>query len=126
MAHQLVIEVVAGLILAVVTGALVFVVTYGTLPGPGAAPGLVNPFIVIPIATAGVGLWVLVTGSRLHDWPGWPVEGRALRLTGAYCLASSLLAASLSSLILFTSVLALLALVTASLSRLVTLFFAVA
>ena len=45
---------------------------------------------VLAVATAAVGLWVVVTGRRHHNWPGWPGERRALRLAGAYCLLGNL------------------------------------
>jgi hypothetical protein len=83
--------------LVVLVGAVVFVESYRTIQGhrDGAA-GPFNPLVVIAIATAGMGLWVLLTGRRLHDWPRWPFEGRALRLAGAYCLVGDLLVVALA------------------------------
>jgi len=83
--------------LMVLVAAVIFVEAYRTIQGhPDGAPGPINPLVVFPIATAGVGLWVLLTGRRLRDWPRWPFEGRALRLAGAYCLAGSLLVVALA------------------------------
>jgi len=88
--------------LMVLVGAVVFVEGYRTIQGhkDGAFgpinPLVVSPFVVIPIATAALGLWVLLTGRRLRDWPRWPFEGRAFRLAGAYCLVGSLLVVALA------------------------------
>jgi hypothetical protein len=95
--NKLVASVLARVGLMVLVGAVVFVETYRTIQGHrDGAPGPINPLVVFPIATAGVGLWVLLTGRRLRDWPRWPFEGRALRLAGAYCLAGSLLVVALA------------------------------
>jgi len=51
---------------------------------------MVDPLIVLPAATAGIGLWVLVTGRRFRGLPGWPIEGSTLRVVGAYDLLGSL------------------------------------
>jgi hypothetical protein len=89
--NRVVASVFAGVVLMVLTGALVFVETYRTLQGHrDGAPGAINAIAVLAVATAAVGLWVVVTGRRLHNWPGWPGERRALRLAGAYCLFGSL------------------------------------
>jgi hypothetical protein len=88
--------------LMALVGAVVFVETYRTIQGhPDGASSPINalvgyPFVVFPIATAGMGLWVLLTGRRLRDWPRWPFEGRALRLAGAYCLVGDLLVVALA------------------------------
>lgn len=88
---RVVASVIAGVVLMVLTGALVFVETYRTLQGHrDGAPGAINVLAVLAVATAAGGLWVVVTGRRLHNWPGWPGERRALRLAGAYCLLGSL------------------------------------
>ena len=85
----------------VLVGAVVFVETYRTIQGhPDGASGPINalvgyPFVVIPIATAGEGLWILLTGRCLRGWPRWSFEGRALRLAGAYWLVGSLLVVAL-------------------------------
>jgi hypothetical protein len=55
-----------------------------------------NPLVLFPTATAGLGLWVLLTGRPLRAWPRWPWKGNALRLAGAYCLGSSLLVVALA------------------------------
>jgi hypothetical protein len=100
--NKLVASVLALVGLMVLVGAVVFVEVYRTIQGhrDGASgpinPLVVSPLVVIAIATAGVGLWVLLTGRRLRDWPRWPFEGRALRLAGAYCLAGSLLVVALA------------------------------
>jgi uncharacterized membrane protein (UPF0136 family) len=89
--NRVVVSVIAGVVLMVLTGALVFVETYRTLQGHrDGAPGAINVIAVLAVATAAVGLWVVVTGRRLHNWPGWPGERRALQLAGAYCLLGSL------------------------------------
>ena len=95
--NKLVASVLARVGLVVLVGAVVFVESYRTIQGhrDGAA-GPFNPLVVIAIATAGMGLWVLLTGRRLHDWPRWPFEGRALRLAGAYCLVGDLLVVALA------------------------------
>jgi hypothetical protein len=88
---RVVASVIAGVVLMVLTGALVFVETFRTLQGHrDGAPGAINVLAVLAVATAAGGLWVVVTGRRLHNWPGWPGERRALRLAGAYCLLGSL------------------------------------
>jgi hypothetical protein len=100
--NRLVASVLARVGLMVLVGAVVFVESYRTIQGhkDGAFgpinPLVVSPLVVLGIATAGVGLWVLLTGRRLRDWPRWPFEGRALRLAGAYCLAGSLLVVALA------------------------------
>jgi hypothetical protein len=88
--------------LMVLVGAVVFVEAYRTIQGhQDGASGPINslvgsPFVVLGIATAGVGLWVLVAGRRLRGWPRWPFEGRALRVAGAYCLVGGLLVVALA------------------------------
>lgn len=100
--NKLVASVLARVGLVVLVGAVVFVESYRTIQGhrDGAAgpfnPLVVSPLVVIAIATAGIGLWVLLTGRRLRDWPRWPFEGRALRLAGAYCLVGDLLVVALA------------------------------
>ena len=95
--NRVVASVIAGVVLMVLTGALVFVETYRTLQGHrDGAPGAINVLAVLAVATAAVGLWVVVTGRRLHNWPGWPGERRALRLAGAYCLLGSLVVVGLA------------------------------
>ena len=95
--NRLVASVIAGVVLMVLTGAVVFVETYRTLQGHrDGAPGAINVLAVLAVATAAVGLWVVVTGRRLHNWPGWPGERRALRLAGAYCLLGSLVVVGLA------------------------------
>jgi hypothetical protein len=51
---------------------------------------MVDPLIVVPAATAGIGLWVLATGRRFRGLPKWPIEGSTLRVVGAYDLLGSL------------------------------------
>jgi hypothetical protein len=83
--------------LMVLVGAVVFVEGYRTIQGhPDGAPGPIDPLVVFAIATAGVGLWILLTGRRPRGWPRWPWEGRGLRLAGAYCLVGSLLVVALA------------------------------
>ena len=95
--NRLVASVIAGVVLMLLTGAVVFVETYRTLQGHrDGAPGPINMLAVIAVATAALGLWVVVTGRRLHNWPGWPVDGRALRLAGAYDLLGSLFVVGLA------------------------------
>jgi hypothetical protein len=100
--NKLVASVLARVGLVVLVGAVVFVESYRTIQGhrDGAAgpfnPLVVSPLVVIAIATATMGLWVLLTGRRLRDWPRWPFEGRALRLAGAYCLVGDLLVVALA------------------------------
>ena len=95
--NRLVASVIAGVLLIVLTGAFVFVETYRTLQGHrDGAPGAINVLAVSAAATAAVGFWVVVTGRRLHNWPGWPGEHRALRLAGAYCLLGSLFVVGLA------------------------------
>jgi hypothetical protein len=100
--NKLVASVLARVGLVVLVGAVVFVESYRTIQGhrDGAAgpfnPLVVSPLVVIAIATAGMGLGVLLTGRRLRDWPRWPFEGRALRLAGAYCLVGDLLVVALA------------------------------
>lgn len=95
--NRLVAPVIAGVVLMLLTGAFVFVETYRTLQGHrDGAPGAINMLAVFAVATAAVGLWIVVTGHRLHNWPGWPFDGRALRLAGAYCLLGSLFVVGLA------------------------------
>jgi hypothetical protein len=95
--NRLVTSVIAAVVLMVLTGALVFIETYRTLQGhrDGAASPI-NVLAMFAVATAALGLWVVVTGRRLHNWPGWPVDGRALRLAGAYDLLGSLIVVGLA------------------------------
>lgn len=100
--NRLVVSVLGRVGLVVLVGAVVFVEAYRTIQGhPDGASGPINPlvvssFLVVALATAGMGLWVLLTGRRLRDWPRWPFEGRALRLAGAYCLVGALLVVALA------------------------------
>jgi hypothetical protein len=95
--NRLVASVIAGVVLTLLTGAVVFVETYRTLQGHrDGAPGAINVLAVLAVATSVAGLWVVVTGRRLHDWPAWPFDGRALRLAGAYCLLGSLFVVALA------------------------------
>jgi hypothetical protein len=100
--NKRVVSVLALVGLIVLVGAVVFVEASRTLQGhPDGASGPFNPLVVSPlvglgIATAGVGLWVLLAGRRLRDWPRWPFEGRALRLAGAYCLVGDVLVVALA------------------------------
>jgi hypothetical protein len=57
---------------------------------------VIQPIIVIPAATAGIGLWVLVTGRTFRGLPGWPLDGASLRLAGAYDLLGSLVVVALA------------------------------
>ena len=57
---------------------------------------MVDPIIVIPAATAGIGFWVLVTGRTFRGLPRWPLEGASLRLAGAYDLLGSLVVLGLA------------------------------
>jgi hypothetical protein len=88
--------------LMVLVGAGVFVEAYRTIQGhPDGVSGPINPLVASPlvvlgVATAGVGLCVLLTGRRFRDWPRWPIEGLALRLAGAYCLVGALLVVALA------------------------------
>jgi hypothetical protein len=50
-----------------------------------------DPLVAFATATAGLGLWVLLTGRPIRDWPRWPLTGRSLRLAGAFCLFGSLI-----------------------------------
>ena len=69
--------------LLILVGAVVFVEAYRTIQGhQDGAAGPINslagsPFVVLGIATAGLGLWILLTGRRVRNWPRWPFEGRA-------------------------------------------------
>jgi hypothetical protein len=95
--NRLVASVIAGVLLVVIIGAFVFVETYRTLQGHrDGAPGAINALAVIAVASAAVGLWVVVTGRRLHNWPGWPGERRAFRLAGGYSLLGSLFVVGLA------------------------------
>jgi uncharacterized membrane protein (UPF0136 family) len=95
--NRLVASVIAGVVLVLLTGALVFVETYRTLQGhQDGAPAAFNAVAVFAVATAALSLWVVLTGRRLHNWPGWPFDGRALRLAGAYGLLGSLVVVGLA------------------------------
>jgi hypothetical protein len=95
--NRLVASVIAAVVLTVLTGALVFVETYRTLQGHrDGAPGALNAVVVFAVATAALSLWIVVTGRRLHNWPGWPLDGRALRLAGACALLGSLVVVGLA------------------------------
>jgi uncharacterized membrane protein YidH (DUF202 family) len=49
---------------------------------------MVNPMIIIPVATAVLGLWVLVTGRPVARWPSRPL-GSKLRVWAATDLVLS-------------------------------------
>jgi hypothetical protein len=51
---------------------------------------MLDPMIVIPAATAGLGAWVLVTGRPFLGLPRWPLQGAVLRGAGAYGLLDGL------------------------------------
>ena len=51
---------------------------------------MVDPMIVVPTVTAGLGLWLLVTGRPVRGLRKWPLEGATLRVAGAYDLLGSL------------------------------------
>jgi hypothetical protein len=57
---------------------------------------MVDPIIVVAAGTAGLGLWVLVTGRTFRGLPKWPLEGATLRVAGAYDLLGSLFVIGLS------------------------------
>jgi hypothetical protein len=57
---------------------------------------MVDPIVVVAAATAGIGLWVLVTGRTFRGWPKWPLEGATFRVAGAYDLLGSLLVIGLA------------------------------
>jgi hypothetical protein len=49
-----------------------------------------GPVVGLAAAWATLGLWGVLTGRRLLAWPGWALDGRAIRLVGAYELLTSL------------------------------------
>jgi hypothetical protein len=51
---------------------------------------MVDPMLVFPASSAGIGLWILVTGRPFRGLPKWPLEGATLRVAGAYDLLGSL------------------------------------
>lgn len=51
---------------------------------------MVDPIIVVAAYTAGVGLWLLVTGHPFRGLPRWQLKGNTLRVAGAYDLLGSL------------------------------------
>ena len=57
---------------------------------------MVDVMVVIPTATAVLGLWVLLTGRPFRQLPRWPFQGAALRMWGAYELAASLFVIALA------------------------------
>ena len=57
---------------------------------------MVDPIIVLAGWTAGIGLWLLVTGRPFRGLPKWPLEGATLRVVGAYDLLGSLFVIGLS------------------------------
>jgi hypothetical protein len=57
---------------------------------------MVDPIIVVAAATAGIGLWVLVTGRTFRGLPKWSLEGARLRVAGIYDLLGSLLVIGLA------------------------------
>lgn len=57
---------------------------------------MVDPIIVMAACTAGIGLWVLVTGRTFRGLPKWPLEGTTLRVAGIYDLLGSLLVMGLA------------------------------
>jgi hypothetical protein len=48
-----------------------------------------DPVVAIAGVTAVLGLWGLMTGRRLAAWPGWILDGRGIRMVGAYNLLTS-------------------------------------
>jgi len=57
---------------------------------------MLDPMIVIPAATAGLGAWVLLTGRPFLGLPRWPLEGAMLRGAGAYGLLDGLFVGGLA------------------------------
>ena len=57
---------------------------------------MVNYLVIISLATAGLGLWEIVTGRPLLGAAGWPLQVRATRWAGAYTLTVSLVVAALA------------------------------
>jgi hypothetical protein len=47
------------------------------------------PLVIFALATAGLGLWELVTGRPLFGAARWPLNPRATRWGGAYTFAGS-------------------------------------
>jgi hypothetical protein len=43
-----------------------------------------DPVVGLAAAWATLGLWGVLTGRRLLAWPGWALDGRAIRMVGAY------------------------------------------
>src|ERR1700730_6119646 len=50
-----------------------------------------DPAVAVPGVTAVLGLWGLLTGRRLGAWPGWTLDGRGIRMVGAYNFLTSIL-----------------------------------
>jgi hypothetical protein len=50
-----------------------------------------DPMVGLAGVWAVLGLWGVVTGRRLLAWPGWALDGRAIRTVGAYELLTSIL-----------------------------------
>jgi hypothetical protein len=57
---------------------------------------VVDPIIVVAAYTAGVGLWLLVTGRPFRGLPKWPLQVASLRVVGAYDLLGSLFVIGIS------------------------------
>ncbi|MDQ2923789.1 MAG: hypothetical protein M3Q90_05800 [Candidatus Dormibacteraeota bacterium] len=56
---------------------------------------MVDPILLVATATAGLGLWELLTGRPLFGRPGWIRSATGVRLVGAYSLALSLVVVTL-------------------------------
>ena len=57
---------------------------------------MVDPIIGVAACTAGLGLWVAVTGRAFRGLPKWPLQGAALRAAGVYDVLGSLVAIGLA------------------------------
>ncbi len=57
---------------------------------------MADPMVFIPAVTGAMGLWILMAGRGIGDFPRWPWRGAALRAAGACCLLDSLAVVALA------------------------------